>query len=67
MEDYQERVIAEQKDLEDKIVRLVAYMEDGETFNSLPDVEQSFLKVQLYAMRMYNFILEQRIYRFDSN
>jgi hypothetical protein len=67
MEDYQERVIAEKKDLEDKIVRLVAYMEDGETFNSLSDIDQSSLTVQLYTMRMYNFILEQRIYRFDSN
>lgn len=60
---YQQRVINEKADLDEKIDSLVRFMESPNA-NHLPQVEVSLLAIQLHVMYQYSAVLQQRIDRF---
>jgi hypothetical protein len=65
MKPYQERVIAEKIELDEKRNRLANFM--GETvYLTLDAAEQDRLRCQLDAMTVYSKFLGQRIAAFDS-
>jgi hypothetical protein len=65
MEAYQERVVTERDELEEKIEKLVAFMFHSGHFQGIPEREQDLLNRQLEAMREYSSILEERIEGFE--
>jgi hypothetical protein len=62
MSNFKERLIQEQKDLQEKIEKLTVF-QVSETFKSLPKEDRDLLNIQLYAMATYNTILLARIDR----
>jgi hypothetical protein len=64
MEAYQERVRKEKLDLDGKIERLNAFINDLNRFNGLPEDERVRLTRQENAMREYSSILGERIAAF---
>jgi len=65
MKDYQLRVVEEQKDLNEKISKLSAFI-GGEIFPTLGQGEQTLLSQQLTAMSVYSDILGRRIALFKE-
>lgn len=63
MKDWQERVVQESKDLDDKIVKLKA-MICSDRFEALQDMDQRLLVQQLAVMKQYASVLKVRIQRF---
>ena len=63
MQAYQERVVQEKKELDDKIDKLNTFSKVG-FFQILPSAEQLRLSYQLEAMRVYSSILNERIENF---
>jgi len=63
MTDFQERVIAERKELYEKCEKLNAFI-PGSIFKSLPVDEQVRLRMQLLVMNQYAAILAERIAEF---
>lgn len=63
MEDYgfQDRVIAEQKDLTEKLIKLVAFIAENPVFAGLHRVEQDRMRRQRDAMIAYSDALGERI------
>ena len=61
--DYQQRVIAEKTQLDDRGKKLAAF-QSTEEWNKLTHTERSTLSEQLKIMREYSQILGQRIDRF---
>lgn len=66
LQDWQQRVINEQNDLFEKIGRLELFIDQGDDFSKLDDVEQELLRAQKGAMFAYAKILEVRILLFDA-
>ena len=63
MKPYQERVILEQKELSERIVKLEQFLSNGD--HSDVDIDQkAVLAKQLIAMKEYNRILNERILLF---
>jgi len=60
MEAYQDRVVEEKKELDDKRIKLTDFMH-GDTYAGLPATEQGLLMVQLVAMKNYSNVLDRRI------
>jgi hypothetical protein len=65
MKPHQERVVQENKDLEEKIAKLDEFI-DGEIFKTLPKDEQDRLVAQSAAMTNYSDILYTRISAFED-
>lgn len=65
MQPYQERVIAEKTELDDKRTRLISFI-GGERYRTLDEVERSRLNRQLEAMTLYSNILKERIAAFTA-
>ena len=63
MEDWQERVVQEKKELDEKITKLKA-MICSDKFEALADTDQRLLVMQLSAMKQYASVLKARIERF---
>jgi hypothetical protein len=63
MQSYQQRVVDEKTELDEKIGALTDFTE-GRIFSSLNSVEQSRLLIQLHHMDCYSVILGQRIAAF---
>jgi hypothetical protein len=63
MTDFQERVIAERKELYEKCEKLNAFIPSS-IFKSLPVDEQVRLRMQLLVMNQYAAILAERIAEF---
>jgi len=61
MEEYQERVLVEQKELSDKIVKLTTFLTDKDNLIKISNMEYEHLYEQLQIMLRYNFILLTRI------
>ena len=61
--DVRERVRKEQSELNDKIVKLNAFINDNVKFMSVPPIQRRLLKKQLKVMRKYDHILCMRIVR----
>lgn len=58
-----ERVRKEQSELNDKIVKLNAFINDNVKFMSVTPIQRRLLKKQLKAMRKYDHILCMRLIR----
>ena len=63
MEDYQERVVEEKKELDEKLAKLRAF-QLSEKFDDLDNADQYLLNKQANYMDDYSYILGQRIVRF---
>ena len=61
MEEYQERVLVEQKELAEKIVKLTTFLTDKDNLIKISNMEYEALYEQLQIMLRYNFILLTRI------
>ena len=59
-----ERVRKEQSELNDKIVKLNAFINDNVKFMSVTPIQRRLLKKQLKVMRKYDHILCMRLVRF---
>lgn len=64
MQDYQQRVLVEKKELDDKLRNLRNFQET-EQFNKLPQVDIILLTHQERAMSNYSDILGERIALFS--
>ena len=62
---HQQRVIEEKRELDDRIERLMTFL-NARMFRELTTGEQSRLRIQLYAMQTYGTILGERIVHFDG-
>lgn len=60
MKDFQQRVVDEKEQLDERHGRLIDYISGG-GFNRLPVAERVRLRRQLIAMRVYSDILGERI------
>ena len=60
MEDFKTRLIAEQKELEEKLTKLNTFNE-GEKVKELNSVQRTLLIIQAGAMYTYNECLKARI------
>jgi hypothetical protein len=65
MKDYQQRVVNERADLDQKIAALQDFI-SGERFVNVREAEQERLKKQFNAMREYSRILGERIVGFEE-
>lgn len=63
MEAYQDRVVKEKEDLDNKICSLFRFIGSG-TFNGLSDEEKRRLKRQKISMEGYSDVLAERIQTF---
>jgi hypothetical protein len=63
METYQERVVREKSDLDEKLAKLLAFFQT-ETFHGLLEAERSRLRNQARFMDGYAAVLEERIAAF---
>ena len=61
--DVRERVRKEQSELNDKIVKLNAFINDNIKFMSVTPIQRRLLKKQLKVMRKYDHILCMRLVR----
>ena len=63
---HQERVVAEKKELDEKLVKLHAFCfgSDTKIFGTLPPEERDRLESQYTVMKQYSDILGQRIAAF---
>ena len=61
---YQERVIVEKRDLDEKIAKLNAFLRLKQEVANLPDNELRRLLNQVRIMELYSSILEERIENF---
>ena len=61
--DIRERVRKEQSELNDKIVKLNAFINDNIKFMSVKPIQRRLLKKQLKVMRKYDHILYMRLIR----
>ena len=64
MNEFQERVINERKELNDKMIKLHEFITNNTIFRSLSEEDQLLLKDQYRVMRQYSDILDRRIERF---
>lgn len=64
MQEFQQRVIDEKADLDEKLDKLCLFS-NSRTFASLPIIEQERLNCQRHAMCMYSSILGARIAAFE--
>lgn len=69
MEYWQENLIEEKRLLDDKIERLVRFIDEPDNkmsaFNALPLAERYRLQAELRAMKVYTEILGERIDAFE--
>ena len=64
MQDFQQRVVDEKRELDDKISRLKPFVE-GEKFKELPPDERARMNRQLFHMECCAVILGERIAAFQ--
>jgi len=62
MEDFKSRLITEQEELENKLNKLLSFLESKTFLTGTPN-QQSLLKEQARVMSHYNEILKERIYQ----
>lgn len=61
MQDYQQRVVNEKGELDEKLGKLELFIEHSETYQELDPAEQSRLKRQRNIMINYSSVLAERI------
>jgi hypothetical protein len=60
MEDFKTRLLDERTDLNQKIDKLGPFI-NSEKYSELPVKVQDLLRVQLYAMKTYSYVLTERM------
>ena len=63
MEPHVERMLKEQEELTDRMIKLGNFISENPIFDTLSKDEQSDMYLQLQSMSMYNTILSRRIER----
>jgi len=66
MNTYEEKMIDEHDCLEEKLSKLLLYV-DSDSFDELPDEDASLIEQQLSAMIEYLQVLSLRIDKFETN
>lgn len=67
MQPHEERVIAEKRDLDEKLAKLKDFcFGDGKVFRTLEPIDRDLLENQYTVMEQYSKILGKRIDRFPS-
>lgn len=61
MEDYKERLIIEQKELKEKLIKLMEFI-NSEKFYELSENNKQLLKNQKIAMELYLSVLNMRVF-----
>ena len=64
MRDFQERVIDEKIELDEKLVKLKRFLGGSIMVSSLPEEEQARLRIQVLVMTIYSDTLGARIKAF---
>ena len=67
MAPYQERVVTEKAELDDKVGLLRAFIKGSAEFKELPRAEQLRLHRQDCIMGLYSEVLDERIDAFESS
>ena len=62
MDDFKLRLKAEQAELQDKLQKLIGFIE-SEGFKKIGNVQKTLLNVQVSAMETYNQVLLERMVR----
>jgi len=62
MENFETRLRAEQKELQQKLHKLLEFI-GSEAFKNIDDVQKTLLNIQARTMEAYNQILLERIVR----
>ena len=62
MDDFKQRLEAEQKELQEKLQKLNGFI-GSDAFKNIDEVQKTLLYVQARAMETYNQILLERIVR----
>lgn len=63
MDSFKERMIAEHKELAERVIKLSTFINSADIFATLEEDEQNDMKEQLRAMIMYRTALERRMRR----
>ena len=66
MPPHQERVVTEQKELLEKLVKLREFIDSNPVFKKLDYDEQGRLKIQRFIMEQYSAVLLDRIDNFTA-
>ncbi len=66
MTDFQQRVVVEKRELDERIQKLEAFISNSPVFPTLPTDERFCLEAQLTLMRGLSNILGIRILKFDQ-
>lgn len=66
MKPHELRVITEKRELDERLTKLIDFIDASNLFGTLPDEEQSRLRLQFSAMQAYSNILGQRIACFST-
>lgn len=64
MKDFQQRVIDEKIELDEKLVKLKRFLGGSTMVSSLPEEEQARLRIQVLVMTIYSDTLGARIKEF---
>lgn len=67
MEDHEQRVIDEKKELDEKINNLLKFIDENPMFKRLPEEEQHRLRLQSDLMIRYSGVLLDRINNFPKD
>jgi len=60
MSDFIQRLVEEQTELKEKIIKLEDFM-FGENFSKIDPQQQKLLKIQIFCMKGYHEVLMQRL------
>jgi len=66
MQPHEDRVVIEQKELAEKLIKLRQFISSSSIFKKLPADEQARLKTQEFHMSMYWRVLGDRIENFPK-
>lgn len=66
MLDYQQRVVDERKELQERKKKLATFIYINDEYETLPEEEKSLLERQLWAMVDYSDVLKKRIDLFNK-
>ena len=64
MQPHQQRVVDEKTELDDKLTKLMSFIEESPVYAGLPKDEQNRLRMQAIFMRGYSDVLAERIAAF---
>jgi hypothetical protein len=66
MHPYQQRVVEEKRDLDEKVARMVEFIDHSPVYERMARIDRGLLHIQLEAMVAYSTALAGRIERFKE-